>query len=157
MKQKPKAYRRSLLVDCDYKTGLQNYSSLKSDEILGNCELPSIQRKTDIEESQINHYYQLNMKNPTESQIEATSTDEKTDDTEQSESIVGETTEAVVQSKSLVLRLGVLFLAVFAMGILAKSSCGGSLSLKLFPPELQLNRNSCTQVEQTPQQTVSKN
>jgi hypothetical protein len=153
---KPKPNRRSLPVDCDYEAGLQNRSSRKSDDAFGNCELPSNHRKTNLEESQINHYYYVNMENLTESNIEANSTDEKTDDTEGKESIVEETTEAIARNKTLVLGVLVFVLALFGMGILSKSSCGGSLSFKLFPPELQLNSNSCVQVEQTPQQTVGK-
>jgi hypothetical protein len=162
VKQKPKLTpnRRSLPVDSSYEAGLQSNSSRKSDDMLGNCELPNSQKETVSEESQINRYYQINMKNPAEFEIDPTSTDEKPDDIECED----ETTEAklarresLARSKTLILGVLISGLALCGMWILAKSSCGGSLSFKLFPPELQLNTGSCAQVEQTPQQSVSKN
>jgi hypothetical protein len=43
------------------------------------------------QESQINRYYQVNMQNPTEFEIESTSTSEKSDEIERED----ETTEAI--------------------------------------------------------------
>jgi hypothetical protein len=85
------------------------------------------------------------------------SSHEKPDGTERDESIVEETTKPTRRSKSLIFGVLISMLALCGMGILFKSSCGGSLSLKLVPPELQLNTGSCAQVEQTPGQSLSKN
>jgi hypothetical protein len=157
MKPKLTPNRRSLPVDCDYEAGLQNNSSRKSDDMLGNCELPNSQKETASEESQINRYYQINMENPAEFEIDPISSYEKPDDTERDESIVEEITKPTVRSKSVIFGVLISVLALCGMGILFKSSCGGSLSLKLLPPELQLNTGSCAQVEQTPGQSLSKN
>ncbi|BAZ36612.1 hypothetical protein NIES4101_25310 (plasmid) [Calothrix sp. NIES-4101] len=153
---KPKSNKRSLPVDSSYEAGSRNNSSRKSDGTLGNCELSSSQKKTESEESQVNHYYQVNMKNPAEFEIESSSTSEKSDDIER-EDLAEETAKAIVSSKSVIFGALISLLAIFGMGILLKSSCGGSMSLKLVPPELQLNTGNCTQVETTPQQSLSKN
>lgn len=143
--------RTSLPVDCDYEAGCQDNSSSKSNAAIGNCELPSSPEQTKIEEFQINHYYQFNMKNPTEFEVESTSTDEKPDDSENDEDIAKETRKAIVSSKSLFFGALVFVLAIFSIGTLARSSCGGSLAVKLVPPELQLNSNNCIQAEEPPQ------
>lgn len=85
------------------------------------------------------------------SDIDPASTDKKADDAERDESIIEETAGAIVSSKSLFLGILVFMSALFGMGILGNSSCGGSLSFKLFPPELELNCSSCINTEQPPQ------
>jgi hypothetical protein len=106
-----------------------------------------------IPTSQVSHQ-------PTPSDLDPTSTDEKPDDIEcEDETMDAKLArrESFARSKTLVLSVLISVLALCGMGILFKSSCGGSLSLKLVPPELQLNTGSCVQVEQTPEQTVTKN
>jgi hypothetical protein len=85
------------------------------------------------------------------SDIDSTSSDKKADDAERDESIIEEAAGAIVSSKSLFLGILVFMSALFGMGILDNSSCGGSLSFKLFPPELELNRSSCINTERLPQ------
>jgi hypothetical protein len=53
------------------------------------------------------------------------------------------------QNRPNILALGLLAIVLSAMGIVATSSCGGSLSFKI-PFELQLNKNNCgVQIDQT--------
>jgi hypothetical protein len=52
------------------------------------------------------------------------------------------------QNRPNVIALGLLAIVLSAMGIVATSSCGGSLSFKI-PFELQLNKNNCSvQIDQ---------
>ena len=93
----------------------------------------------------------LPSKEPSRIEVEATSTNEKPDDSEHDEDIAKETRKAIVRSKSLFFGALVFVLAIFSIGTLARSSCGGSLAVKLVPPELQLNSNNCIQAEEPPQ------
>ncbi|BDA71701.1 hypothetical protein CAL7716_058670 [Calothrix sp. PCC 7716] len=69
---------------------------------------------------------------------------------EETESIAEETVEAIARNKSLIFGALIFLLGIISLWIVAKSSCGASFSLKLVPPELQLNSSSCdTQVEQS--------
>lgn len=88
---------------------------------------------------------------PKSSDINPAPVDKKMDNAERDESMLEEAAGAVVSSKSLFLGILVFMSALFGMGILDNSSCGGSLSFKLFPPELELNRSSCINTERLPQ------
>lgn len=91
------------------------------------------------------------MKNHSFFKIQANSTDEKPDDSERDGAIVEEKRKSIVHNKPLFFGVLLFVLAMFSIVTLARSSCGGSLAVKLFPPELQLNSNSCVQVEEPPQ------
>lgn len=99
---------------------------------------------TDILTPQIEH-------SPASSDINPALVNKKTDDTECNESIIEEAAGTIINSKSLFLGILVFMAALFGMGILGQSNCDGSLSFKLFPPELELNRSSCINTEQLPQ------
>lgn len=100
------------------------------------------------------------MKNEAEAQVLIISTHEKTDGTEPSsqkdtESFAEETEIAIVHNKTLIFGTLMFLLGIISLGIVAKSSCGASFSLKLIPPEMQLNSSSCgTQAEQSQKSRV---
>jgi hypothetical protein len=61
----------------------------------------------------------------------------------ESESIAQETAGAIARSKSLILAILIFVLGIMSIQIVAKSSCGASFSLKLVPPEIELNSGAC--------------
>jgi hypothetical protein len=87
------------------------------------------------------------MENRTETKIVTTSLSDKVDKIKPSAEDI---TEAIARNKSLIFGALIFLLGIISLWIVAKSSCGASFSLKLVPPELQLNSSSCdTQVEQS--------
>ncbi|BAZ18643.1 hypothetical protein NIES4071_105280 (plasmid) [Calothrix sp. NIES-4071] len=61
----------------------------------------------------------------------------------ETESIAQETAGAIARSKSLILAILIFVLGIMSIQIVAKSSCGASFSLKLVPPEIELNSGAC--------------
>jgi hypothetical protein len=69
------------------------------------------------------------------------------DDVENLEGIADNPTPSR-QNRPNIIALVLLAIVLYAMGIVATSSCGGSLSFKI-PFELQLNKNNCSvQIDQ---------